>query len=233
MSIGSLSGNICRYLRKPWSRCPRILSDNHSLNMIKLSKVALMLLALTTATQSVCSDDELAVPKSELESTIRELLEVMHADNNQLPYEAKREEIFSILNRQFSFDVIIQRALGRNWKQLDEKQQNQVSSLVTDLVLQAYTRELQNGPKPVLTFDEPEVLSSSKIEIDSTATVDGKKVNLSYRLANIRGRGWQVYDVLVEGVSMVSNYRKQFDEHFQTKDASDLINLLKDKLNKA
>ena len=123
-------------------------------------------------------------------------------------------------------------AYPRNWKLLDETQQKQVSSLVTELVLQAYTKELQDGPKPVLTFNEPEVLSKSKIEIDSTAVLNGKKVNLSYRLANIRGRGWQVYDVLVEGISMVSNYRKQFDEHFLTKSASDLISLLKDKLNK-
>ena len=191
-----------------------------------------MLVAILSTTNSLRSDDELEAPKSALESTIYELLEVLHANNVQLPYDAKREEIISILDRQFSFDVIIQRALGRNWKLLDDNQQKQVSSLVTDLVLQAYTKELQDGPKPVFTFNEPEVLSKSKIEIDSTAELNGNKVNLSYRLANIRGRGWQVYDVLVEGISMVSNYRKQFDEHFQTKSASDLINLLKDKLNK-
>ena len=192
-----------------------------------------MLVSLLAMGSSLRSDDELEAPKSALESTIYELLEVLHANNVQLPYDAKREEIISILDRQFSFDVIIQRTLGRNWKLLDDNQQKQVSSLVTDLVLQAYTKELQDGPKPVFTFNEPEVLSKSKIEIDSTAELNGNKVNLSYRLANIRGRGWQVYDVLVEGISMVSNYRKQFDEHFQTKSASDLINLLKDKLNKA
>lgn len=191
-----------------------------------------MLIVLLATTTSLRSNDELEASKSALESTIYELLEVLHADNDQLPYDAKREEIISILDRQFSFDVIIQRALGRNWKLLDENQQKQVSSLVTDLVLQAYTKELQDGPKPVLTFNEPEVLSKSKIEIDSTAVLNGNKVNLSYRLANIRGRGWQVYDVLVEGISMVSNYRKQFDEHFQTKSASELLSLLKDKLNK-
>ena len=195
-------------------------------------KLVFLFVALTVTTANLRSNDELEAPKSALESTIYELLEVLHADNAQLPYDAKREEIIGILNRQFSFDVIIQRALGRNWKRLNENQQKQVSSLVTDLVLQAYTKELQDGPKPVLTFNEPEVLSSSKIEIASNAVLNGNKVNLSYRLANIRGRGWQVYDVLVEGVSMVSNYRKQFDEHFQTKSASDLIKILKDKLNK-
>ena len=199
----------------------------------RIPKIALVLLSISMAVLSSRADDELDAPKNALESTIHELLEVLHADNSQLPYDAKREEIIGILNRQFSFDVIIQRALGRNWKRLDEIQQRQVSTLVTDLVLQAYTKELQDGPKPVLTFNDPEVLSKSRIEIDSTALLNGNKVNLSYRLANIRGRGWQVYDVLVGGVSMVSNYRKQFDEHFQTKSVGDLINLLKDKLNKA
>ncbi len=199
----------------------------------RLIHFAVMLVAILATTTSLHSDDELEAPKSALESTIYELLEVLHADNAQLPYDAKREEIINILDRQFSFDVIIQRALGRNWKLLDDNQKKQVSSLVTDLILQAYTKELQDGPKSILTFNEPEVLSKSKIEIDSTAVLNGNKVNLSYRLANIRGRGWQVYDVLVEGISMVSNYRKQFDEHFQTKGVSDLINLLKGKLNKA
>ena len=72
--------------------------------------------------------------------------------------------------------------------------------------------------------------SKSKIEIASKVLLNGNEVNLSYRLANIKDRGWQVYDVLVEGVNMVSNYRKQFDEHFQRKSAADLIDLLKNKL---
>ena len=176
-------------------------------------KLAVMLVSLLAMGSSLRSDDELEAPKSALESTIYELLEVLHANNVQLPYDAKREEIISILDRQFSFDVIIQQTLGRNWKLLDDNQQKQVSSLVTDLVLQAYTKELQDGPKPVFTFNEPEVLSKSKIEIDSTAELNGNKVNLSYRLANIRGRGWQVYDVLAEGISWqatVSNSTSTF-----------------------
>ncbi len=177
--------------------------------------------------------NELDAPKAALESTINELLDVLHADDSNMPFTAKRDEIIEIVNRQFSFDVIIQRALGRNWSKLSDPQKEQVYNLVTDLVLQAYTQELQNGPKPRLTFSNPEVLSKSKIEIDSIVFLNNTKINLSYRLANIKDRGWQVYDVLVEGVSMVSNYRKQFDEHFQKKNASDLIDLLKSKLENA
>ena len=107
--------------------------------------------------------------------------------------------------------------------------------LITDLVLRTYTRELNNGPKPTLKFGKAKALteSKSKIEIASKVSLNGNEANLNYRLANIKDRGWQFYDVLVKGVSMVSNYRKQFDEHFQRKSASDLIDLLKSKLKEA
>lgn len=171
-------------------------------------------------------------PKKALESTILELIDVLHADETHLPYAAKRNQIIKIVNKDFSFDIIIQRAMGRNWNKLDDPQKSQLTSLVTDLVLRTYTRELNNGPKPTLKFGRARALteSKSKIEIESKVGLKGTEVNLSYRLANIKGRGWQVYDVLLEGVSMVSNYRKQFDEHFQKKSAADLIDLLKNKL---
>ena len=174
-------------------------------------------------------------PKNALEATILELVDVLHADNAELSYTAKREQIIEILNNDFSFDIIIQRALGRNWTKLDDKQKEQVTLLINDLVLRTYTRELNNGPKPTLKFGKAKALteSKSKIEIDSKVSLNGNEANLNYRLANIKDRGWQFYDVLVEGVSMVSNYRRQFDEHFQRKSASDLIDVLKSKLKEA
>ena len=200
-----------------------------SSNLVRsmFTSLAIFLWAIAPATA-----DPFEAPKNALEATILELLEVLHADDSNLSYTAKREQIIEILNEDFSFDIIIQRALGRNWKKLDDKQKEQVTLLVTDLVIRTYTRELNNGPKPTMKFGKAKALteSKSKIEIASKVSLNGTEVNLSYRLANIKDRGWQVYDVLVEGVSMVSNYRKQFDEHFQQKSAADLIDLLKNKL---
>lgn len=193
------------------------------------SLFALFALALAQSASAV----DTATPKEALEKTIYELLDILHTDEKAMPYSAKREQIISILEKSFSFDVIIRGALGRNWNKLNSDEQGQVTRLITDLVLRTYTRELKNGPKPALSFSEPKTLTSSKIEIESIVTVNDTDINLSYRLANIRDRGWQVYDVLVEGVSMVSNYRKQFDEHFQKKNARDLIDLLKTKLKEA
>ena len=200
-----------------------------SSNLIRstFTSLAIFIWAIAPATA-----DPFDAPKNALEATILELLEVLHADDSNLSYTAKREQIIEILTEAFSFNIIIQQALGRNWKKLDDKQKEQVTLLVTDLVIRTYTRELNNGPKPTMKFGKAKALteSKSKIEIASKVSLNGTEVNLSYRLANIKDRGWQVYDVLVEGVSMVSNYRKQFDEHFQRKSAADLIDLLKNKL---
>src|SRR5690606_32542026 len=144
---------------------------------------------------------------------------------------AKRERVLATLESNFSFDIIIRRALGRNWNSLDAAQQDQVTILISDLLIMAYTKELKDGPKPEMEFSKPVDLSANKIEIPTLVGFKDKKVAVSYRLANIKGRGWQVYDVLVEGVSMVSNYRKQFDEHFQSKSGADLIELLRSKLD--
>jgi len=190
--------------------------------------LAILLLALL-AVPSLRAN-ELETTRDALEGTLNQLLDVLHASDSKVPYSQKRTQIVDILNQRFSFDVIIQRALGRNWSKLNDAQKDQVYTLITDLVLQSYTKELQDGPRPKITLKDPEVVTSSKIEIDSVVVLNNSEINISYRLANIRDRGWQVYDVLVEGVSMVSNYRKQFDEHFQKKSASDLIELLKDRL---
>ncbi len=198
-----------------------------SSHLIRSSIVSLAIALLGFASLNAANLD---APKNALEATINELIEVLHADDAKLPYSEKREQIIEILNKDFSFDIIIQRALGRNWNKLDDEQKIQVTLLVTDLVLRTYTKELKDGPKPTVTYSKPKVLSKTKIEIASKVDVKGTKINLSYRMANIKGRGWQVYDVLVEGISMVSNYRKQFDEHFQKKTAADLIELLKNKL---
>lgn len=169
-------------------------------------------------------------PEKLLEQTISEVLDMLHQSDQTLPQNEKRDKILKLLQERFSFDIIIRRALGRNWNLLSEAQQSKITELISDLLIRAYTRELESGPKPNIEIVRTEQLDQHKIEIVTSVRYKSNFVSVSYRLANIKSRGWQVYDVLIEGVSMVSNYRKQFDEHFQTKSAEDLLTLLEGKL---
>lgn len=168
-------------------------------------------------------------PETTLKQTIDEVLDLLHA-GDELSLEEKRSQILELLQSRFSFDIIIRRALGRNWNALDEDQQERITIVISDLLIRAYSQELDTGARPKITFGKSQELGSNKLEIPSKVTYRNTLVSVNYRLANVKNRGWQVYDVLIEGVSMVSNYRKQFDEHFQTKSGAELIAVLEEKL---
>ncbi|MDA0346190.1 MAG: ABC transporter substrate-binding protein [Verrucomicrobia bacterium] len=168
-------------------------------------------------------------PEVALKNTVEGVIDVLFQADSTVSIETKREQVLAVLNRSFSFEVIVRRTLGRNWDKLKPEQQKQIVSLATDLMIRSYTREFKEGIRPIVEYKSPLELAKNKIEISSTLVLSDNKINLSYRLARLES-GWQVYDIIVEGVSLVSNYRKQFDAHFQKKNGDDLIDQLEAKL---
>jgi phospholipid transport system substrate-binding protein len=142
---------------------------------------------------------------------------------------AKVPEIRTKMGEMFAIDAIVQRAFGRNWAKLTAAQKTEAIDLLGRLVIRTYASQLSSGDKPVIAVITSKQISPDRREIVSTATQQGKTVNVIYRLAPIDGK-WKVYDVLAENVSVVGNYRQQFDTHFEKKSADDLLKLLRDKL---
>jgi len=138
-------------------------------------------------------------------------------------------EIRTRMNETFATDVIVQRAFGRNWRQLTPAQQAEAVDLLGRLIIRTYALQLSTGERPVITVTASREIAPDRREIVSTVARQGDTVNVVYRLGRIDGT-WKVYDVLAEGVSVVGNYRQQFDTHFQKSSASELLTLLKNKL---
>lgn len=179
------------------------------------------------ATKSIAQEDE--DPKEMLASTIASVIDTLHA-GSEMSIEDKRSTVLAELEKTFSFDIIIRRTLGRNWDRFTEDQQEKITILITDLLIKAYTTELSGAAKPEINVLKSEDLGANKLEIYTTVSYRNNLVSVNYRLANIKNRGWQVYDILIEGTSIVSNYRGQFDEHFQTKSAEDLLEVIANKI---
>ncbi|MBI4622847.1 MAG: ABC transporter substrate-binding protein [Verrucomicrobia bacterium] len=138
-------------------------------------------------------------------------------------------EIRSRMSGSFSTEVIVQRAFGRNWQRLTPVQQAEAVDLVGRLIIRTYALQLSASERPVITVTASRAIGPDRHEIVSTVVHQGDTVNVVYRLGRING-SWKVYDVLAEGVSVVGNYRQQFDAHFQKNSAEALLALLKDKL---
>ena len=140
----------------------------------------------------------------------------------------RRTAVRKIANEIFDFAEIARRSLGRYWQPLSEGQRTEFVRLFGDLLERSYISkiELYGGEKIVYIgerLDGDLATVSTKI-----ITKNGTEVPVDYRLARRNDR-WMVYDVNIEGVSLVSNYRTQFNKIIQTSGYNALVDRMKTK----
>jgi phospholipid transport system substrate-binding protein len=140
----------------------------------------------------------------------------------------RRAAVRLIANEIFDFGEIARRSLGRYWQPLSEAQRAEFVGLFGDLLERSYISkiELYGGEKIVYSgerMDGDLAIVSTKI-----LTKNGTEVPIDYRLFR-RGDNWKVYDVNIEGISLVSNYRTQFNKIIQSSGYNTLVDRMKAK----
>ncbi len=163
-----------------------------------------LLLALGAPTLSAAED-----PLTALQGTVDQVLDKLYGEN-AVPEAERAEAVREAVGGTFSFYTIARRALGRNWSELNATQQERFVELFTDLLVRTYADRYEGDSPPEVTWGKTQKLGDKRMEIYSTVEVNGEPAEVMYRLALLDGE-WQVYDVIGEGVSLVSNYRDQFN----------------------
>lgn len=170
--------------------------------------------------------------REKLQGTIDAALDVIYSDCcSELTVEDKQAKVRQRIEANYDLDVIIRRAIGRNWQLMKTSEQETVLELVKKLVLKAYVDGLEGKSRPEVTLGDVTTISDTRIEIISTIHLDGKTYFVLYRLGRMAS-GWQIYDIVAENISVVSNYRQQIDDHFRKGNAAELIARLEELLQK-
>ncbi len=140
----------------------------------------------------------------------------------------RRAAVRKIANEIFDFSEIARRSLGRYWQPLTEPQRTEFVALFGDLLERSYISKIE------LYGGEKIVYSGERVEADLATvstkimTKNGTEVPVDYRLFK-RGDRWMIYDVSVEGISLVSNYRTQFNKIIQTNGYNGLVEKMRTK----
>ncbi len=170
--------------------------------------------------------------RDKLQGTIEAALDVIYSDCcTELTLEEKQAKVRETIEAKYDLDVIIRRAIGRNWRLMSEAEQAKVLDLVKQLVVKAYVKGLDGKDRPDVALGEVTHISEKRIEIQSTVTLDEKTYYVLYRLGRMES-GWQIYDIVAENISVVSNYRQQLDDHFRKGSGAELITRLEELLTK-
>ena len=143
--------------------------------------------------------------------------------------EEKIAGIREIINEIFDWTELSKRTLGRNWKKFDDAQKTEFTHLFSRLLEGVYADRLLAYSDEKVIFEEEKELKKGKVEVYSYIRLaDGKRIPLNYRALQKDGQ-WKVYDVIIEGISMVKNYRGQFRQILSKGSPEDLIATLKKK----
>jgi phospholipid transport system substrate-binding protein len=193
-------------------------------------KCRLSLLVLAASLFSVvrAADAPATDPAPALLATINRVLDMVSGktpDEITASVPAIRDQMTGVV----AIDAVVQRSFGRNWSKLTAPQKTEAIDLLGRLMIRTYATQLSSGERPKITLTSSKQIAPDRREVITSAASSGKTVTVIYRLAPIDG-AWKVYDVLGENLSLVGNYREQFDEHFEHKSAEDLLVILREKL---
>jgi phospholipid transport system substrate-binding protein len=168
--------------------------------------------------------------KDTVEAQINKMLARMQEPSFKgLSRDAKIVEIEKIIEEVFDFQELSRRTLGRDWKKFTPEQQKEFVSLFQQVLQNVYADRILAYTSEKIEFGKETELKKGRVEVESyLITTDNKKVPLFYRMTNKSGE-WKVYDVVIEGISMVKNYRGQFREILKTKKPEDLLQTLRGK----
>jgi len=173
-----------------------------------------------------------ATARETVEEKVQQVVSTLGSpDFKQLSKDDQIGEIRGIVNEIFDYNELSRRCLGRGWKKLNDAQRKEFVHLFSELLEKTYADRLLAYTSEKINFGRETELKKGRVEVESViVTTDGKEVPLNYRLTDKSGQ-WRVYDVIIEGISMVQNYRSQFRDILAQKTPDDLLQVLREKVN--
>ena len=168
-------------------------------------------------------------PTDQLKSSTEQIIRVL--EDPALKAEARTAERRAAIRKEaervFDFEETARRALGRHWQTLSEADRREFVPLFADLLERAYISKIETYTGEQIAYTG-ETLESDLATVKTRfVTKKGTEIPIDYRMRRRDGDRWLVYDVNVEGISLVSSYRTQFDKIIRTASYQDLVAKMK------
>lgn len=142
----------------------------------------------------------------------------------------QHEKIREIINTIFDFDAIAQRAVGRSWKRFSPEEKAAFTVVFSDLLGNSYIRKIRGAfENERIVYLSERSLSDVKSLVRTKIVREDLETPVDYRMRRLKS-GWKIYDVNIEGVSLVKNYRSQFDKLLSKKTPAQLIQQVRKKV---
>src|SRR5712691_8861475 len=179
------------------------MQDGHSHILMWVLVGSLLLASHVTRLQA-------GEPMDKVHQTVDEVLTIIN--NKALQPQERRTQIRQAVLKRFGFAEMAQRSLGQHWRTLTPQQQKEFVELFTDLLERSYINRIEgySGGRQGVRYTKEDISGDNATV--NTEIVSGRcePAAVEYRLLH-KDNDWKAYDIIIEGVSLVNNYRTQFN----------------------
>ena len=174
------------------------------------------------------------VPFDTVKGHVNEVLRVLRdpALQEEANEEAKQEQIEAIADEMFDYVALSRLTLSRNWKKFNSDQKKEFVQLYRSILEKAYMDRILSYTDEKVTFGKETMLSEKKAEVQTHIITKSVEIPIFYRVYLKDGK-WKVYDVIIEGISLVKNYRTQFRDILANNPPEEVLKILRKKTEKA
>jgi phospholipid transport system substrate-binding protein len=171
------------------------------------------------------------VPLETLKGNVERVLDILRdpALKAESAKKVKKDKIRAISQKMFDFAELSKRTLARNWSRLSPEQQKEFIKLYQSLLEDAYANKIMSYTNEKIVFNEEVPLTEKTVEVHSMVLRKTGEIPIYYRMI-LKDGAWRVYDIVIEGVSLINNYRSQFREILVNKPPEALLDTLRKKI---
>jgi phospholipid transport system substrate-binding protein len=197
--------------------------------MLNRRNITMVLLATGLLTLSPAAL-RAGVPTDQVRQTADRVLSVLQDSRLKSPdkQQERRAQIRQIIANRFDFGEMAKRALGSNWQKVSNDERREFVELFTELLEKSYADQIEsfNGEKIVYGREN---VSQDQADVNTKiVTKKGEEIAVNYKLQSNAG-DWKVYDVVIEDISIVNNFRSQFNRILANASFAELLKKLQSK----
>lgn len=169
-------------------------------------------------------------PMETIKKDVNDVLAVLagSSKDDKSILEKKKDQIRAISNQMFDWIELSRRTLGRNWNKLSVPQRKEFVPLYQDLLENVYMDRILAYKDEKVDYTEEKIFDDTKAEVQTKVLASSGDIPIFYRMIK-KDNQWKVYDVIIEGVSLIKNYRSQFNDILSKKTPDEMLQMLREK----
>ena len=171
------------------------------------------------------------MPTDQIKATVDKALTVLRDPRFKPPANLndRRDQLRQILFARFDFTEMAKRALGANWRRRTPQEQEEFVRLFTDVLERAYAGIIESYTDEKIVYVSERIEGNYADVVSKIMTAKGEEYSINYK-AHLVSNEWKVYDVVAENISLVNNYRSQFNRVISHSSYEDLVGRLRTKI---